>query len=453
MLKKVLILFLFFIFLGAAGAKDNAEIDKMEYMNIPFWEHFNDEILIKNLYAVYENNHNLKQAADKVNEAKRLVRISFSNELPHVGFDGYAGYIFNSSDELFGNVVIPDYNEARFLLPLTFNYEVDIWGKNRLKTKSQEKTLEIIKQEEKSVYIALTSAYCGIYYNLIKADKLIECQKELIETQTKLLDSIQKRYEIGTATINDVIASQKSLTYLKEEMENLLEKQELLQNRLSVITSDTSFQRPERKSFDKMNVHIQIPDTIDISLLDKRPDRVKAELNLEKYRINIKIAKRNFLPAFTIAGNLGFNFYNISSAHTFLSDIGILPDWDLFSGGRKLAILKLQKDKYDSAIQDYENTVLKSIQETNDSLYNLKSGQRKYEIANNRLLYDENELKLVNTRENIGMADNVDVLIRKENLLLSKKQEVSLKINEILALIQLYQALGGVDFYNLNETI
>ena len=101
-----------------------------EYMNMAFWHKFNDDILVDNLIKVYENNNDLKAAVLKVNEGNRIVKMSFANELPHVGFQGYVGRIFSSSDELFGEVKIPNYAETHYLLPLTMNYEIDIWGKN-----------------------------------------------------------------------------------------------------------------------------------------------------------------------------------------------------------------------------------------------------------------------------------------------------------------------------------
>ncbi len=458
MIKRICIFLLIFVCTTfntsfAQKSADDETFDKLVYVNIPFWEHFNDDILIENLYTVYKNNHDLKSAANKVDEAKRIMNISFSNELPHLNFNGYAGYIFNSSDELFGSVVIPNYNEAHFLLPLSLNYEVDIWGKNRLKTKARKKSFEMIQQEEKSVYIYITSAFANIYYNLIKADKLIDCQKEIIDLQTEYSELVKKQYQIGTASINDVIASEKSLTYMKEELQNLLEKQDLMQNQLNFILSDRTFSSIDRTDFDDLKVDIKIPQEIDVNLLDSRPDRVSAELQLEKSGIDVKIAKRDFLPSFTIAGNIGFNLYNLSSSHKFLSDIGVVPNWDIFAGGRKIAILKLQKSRYDTAIEEYEKTILKSIQETNDSLFSLKSNHNKSLIAKDRLSYDENELNLIILKEHAGMADKLDILEKKERLLLSKKQQISLKIDEIIGLIQLYQALGGVDFYDTSITL
>lgn len=447
-MKKILCLIIFLaIFCLPIYAKDKkVETDRVEYVNIPFWEKFNDDTLIDNMLKVYQNNHDLKIAMHKVNEAQRLVKMSFANELPHLAFNGDINHVFRSSDERFGNVVIPNYTETQFLFPLTLSYEVDIWGKNRLKTKSKEKQYEIMLQDEKSAYIALTSAFAGDYFNLIKIDELINLQKQLIETQKEVTVCYKTKYELGTATVNDVLAQEKALTFLKEDLNNLLEKQDILQNQMSVLLANNDFGEINRGTFEDLNFKIQIPEKINTNFLDNRPDFVKAELGLEKAGLDIRVAKREFLPNFTIVGNLGFNFYNLSQANSFLANIGVLPNMDIFAGGRKFQHLKFNKDEYKIAIEKYNKTMLVAMQETNDALYTLKSTDSKHAISQDRLNLSKKEIALAEEREKIGTADRLDLLKRKESLLATKKQEVSLKINSVIAMIGLYQALGGVDY-------
>ena len=269
--------------------------------------------------------------------------MSLANELPHMGFDGYVGRIFRSSDEVFGNITIPDYTETRFLLPLTLSYEIDIWGKNHLKTKSQKKRFEALKQDEKTAYIFITSAFATDYYNLIKAEELIKLQKELIKIQSDVVSATEKKYEAGTKTIYDVYQEQKTLTFLKEDLDNLLEKQDTLRNQMNVILANRTFDNIKKASFDMVNPEIVVPEKISSDILNSRPDRIKSELNLERIGIDVKVARRELLPKFNIVGNLGFNAYSISSSNKFLANIGIVPSWDIFAGGRKIQFLKLQK--------------------------------------------------------------------------------------------------------------
>ena len=444
-MKKLSILFLLICFtLCPVSAKINETAP--DYTNFEFWNKFNDEILIDNLTKVYENNNDLKAAVLKVNEAQRIVKMSFANELPHIGFEGYAGQIFNSSDEVFGNITIPDYTEAHFLLPITMNYEIDLWGTNRLKTKSKKKQLEMIRQDERAAYIFISSAFACDYYNLIRTDKLIEFQNELIALQKEIISAYKKRYEFGTASIDAIDAAEKNLTFMEEDLEKFLEKQDLLKNQLSVILSDRSFENVNRTRFDELNINFAIPDKINIDILDKRPDRIKSELDLEKIGIDVKLAKRDFLPKFIITGDIGFNMYSLSSAHKFLADIGVVPMWDIFMGGRKFQMLKMKKDTYDIAVEHYEKTILKAIQETNDALYSLKTSANINSIASDRLKTDEKQLLYTQIREEAGTADGLDLMLYREKLLITRKQAVSSEINKIISAINLYQALGGVDF-------
>ena len=447
-MKKFIYTLALILMLCSPGYAKNADNYLIGYLNLPFWQNFNDDVLIKNLTTVYQNNNDLKASSLKVQEAQRLVKISLANQLPYVGFDGYIGRIFHSSDEVFGKLTIPDYTETRFLLPLSYNYEIDIYGKNFLRTKAQKKRYEMIKQEEKSAYIYLTSAFATDYYNLIKADKLIALQKDLISTQKQVIDAVEKKYEYGTANINDLIQEKKALTNYKEELDNLLEKQDVLKNQISVLLSDRSFAQIDRTSYDNIKAKIFVPETIQTDVILKRPDCVKSELNLEKIGIDVRVAKRELLPSFNIVGTLGFNAYNLSSSDKFLANLALAPTWDLFTGGRKIQMLKLQKDEYEIAIQNYDKTILRSIQETNDALYTLKSTAKRHSIVEERLNLSEQDLMLEHQKAQVGVSDLLGVLYKKEVELIIQKQEASLKINEIIAMINLYQALGGVDFFS-----
>jgi len=442
-MKKLIIILLLVIFTGIPAMAEDSNI---HYLNISFWENFNDDILIKNILTAYENNNDLKAAVLRVKEAQRLVKMSFADELPHVGFEGYAGHIFNSSDEIFGSIKIPDYTESHFRFPLTMNYEVDIWGQNRLRTRGKKKQFEMIKQDERAAYIYITSALAADYFNLIRFDKLIDYQNQLIGLQKKVISSYEIRYKFGTATITEIDIEKKNLTFMEEDLHKLLEHRDVLKNQISVLLADRSFGEINRNTFENLNVNFLTPESIDVEMLNDRPDRIKSELDLEKKGIDVKIAKRDLLPKFIITGNLGFNMYNISSPHKFLADIGVVPVWELFTGGRKIQVLKLKKDVYDMAVQNYEKTILTSIQETNDALYSLKTADSIKSATNDRLKTDMKELNHVKIKQDAGVADNLDILMQKERLIVSQKQTVSSEINRLISAINLYQALGGKDF-------
>lgn len=432
----------------------NPEVNTFEYINIPFWNKYNDEILIGHLETLYKNNFDIKIAAHQIEESDKIVKLALSNELPHIALDGYVGRTLTSSDEMFGDIKIPDYSQYHYLLPLTLNYEADIWGKNRLRTKSMKKQFEMQREDERSIYISLTSNFAINYYNLIKTDKLIELQEKLIESQEQLCKYMEKRFINGLATQNDILSEQKKLTFYLEEKNNLEEKRDVLINQLNVFLGDRSFEEIQRLDYDCINTKIKTPDEIDISIIEKRPDVIKSKLKLEKAGYDIRISKKNILPSFIISGTLGYNAYQLGhlfGSNTNMAAIGVIPYLDIFDGGRKINTMKLMKSRYNRYFEEYNKNILTSMQEINDTLYSNKNANKNYEISKRRTDIEEKDFKLVKRKETIGTVNITDALKKEQELYITEQYNVSSKINTIITSINLYKAAGGNDVFKTED--
>ncbi len=81
----------------------------------------------------------------------------------------------------------------------------------------------------------------------------------------------------------------------------------------------------------------------------------------------------------------------------------------------------------------------------------MKTAENIKTVVDDRLNKDEKEMKYTIIREDAGTADNLDIMFQKQKLIISKMQTVSAKINEIISAINLYQALGGVDFTEIEN--
>lgn len=463
-MKKILAaLITLFVFFSTSQYSQAREKDKaqqnhrIEYMNLSWWEKYQDPILSTYLEKLYENNHDLKIATLKVKESEKIVKLSFSQELPQLSIDAKGMRTFKSSDQYMGTLMIPDFKQSNFVLPLTMTYEIDIWGENRLKTKGIEQSLEMIRQDERASYISLSSAFAANYFNLIQTDKLLCIQKELIENQEKIVSMTEKKYNNGLCSINELLDEQKALTILKEEENSLKERQSVLINQLKTFLADKSENIDiERNDFEKVKAPEQIPVNIKTEILENRPDYIRAEHNIKRAGYNVKVAKRDFLPKFLIFGQVGFNAYQwskIFSSPSQLANIGVMPSVDLFTGMRKINYLKLKKFEYDESFQHYEKTILTSIQEINDSLVSVKTAKRNLEESSNRLSLEEKKHSLVEKKVQIGAASNLNILYSKQQELMTEKSEVSNKINYIISTINLYKATGGKDLTKIEPEL
>ena len=176
-LKILLTLFILLCTVSLADAKTKSNSNenyRLEYLNLDWWQKYNDPVLTDYISTAFKNNQDLKIATLNVKQSEQVVKQAFASQLPQLGFQGDVFRDFSSADIKFGDVVIKDYSQSNFFLPLTMSYEVDIWGENYLKTKSFKKQLEMVKQNERASYISLTSAVASEYLNLVKLDKLIK---------------------------------------------------------------------------------------------------------------------------------------------------------------------------------------------------------------------------------------------------------------------------------------
>ena len=443
-MKKIFILAVLLITTLSSNAQN------FDYMNIEWWRNFQDDNLVNNLKVVYENNYDLKNAALKVEENKKLVKMQFASELPQLGFAGDLNRDFRAPRQQFGNMKIPNYSQYNYRLPLTMVYEIDIWGTNRLKTKSIKEQLEISKQAERAAYISLTSDFAVDYFNLIKADKMLEIQNELIEAQEKIVSMISEKYKTGLCSITELLAEEKLLSSMKEERNLHKLTRDVLEESLRVyLVNSGEIARNNYKDVVLLN---NIPLEFSTNVVTNRPDFKQEEANLRLIGFDVQIAKREFLPKFMIAGQAGLNAYHLGDLFNSTSQFfnaGILPSMDLFSGGRKMAFLKLQKFRYQEAANSYQKTILDGVKEVNSGLFEYKVSKQNYEESLERLKTQARIYDLAKDKNEIGASAKIDVLYAKEAYLMLEKEEVSNKINSIISTIGLYQAAGGVNLLNV----
>lgn len=431
-----------------AKTKNIQDNNDLQYMNLTWWQKFNDQKLNNYLMTIYKNNPDLKIATIKNKQSQQVMKQAFANQLPQLYFNGTMQREFTGSTQRFGDVVIPDYNQAHYILPLTMSYEVDLWGENYLKTKSLKKQIEMTTQDERASYISISSNFASNYYTLVGIDKLIQNQKDLLEIEQNIVNLEEQKYNSGLCPIAEVLSEKQSLTQMQERLNSLEERQDIVVNQLITQLGDRMLTKIDRSNYDSISA-IPTPNEISTEYIGNRPDVQKAELYIQKTGIDIKVARRDFLPKFRVYGQIGFNSYDwcrMFAPHTFLSTAGVAPSLDLFTGGYKKAVLKYNKLEYEKALQIYEKAILTSIQELNDAMMSIKTANSNYEKSKERFNLEKEKLDLSNNQYKIGGRAKLDNMKDQQNILIVEEDMVTNNINRVISTINLYKATGGKDF-------
>lgn len=459
-LKILLTLFILLCTVSLADAKtknNSNENYRLEYLNLDWWQKYNDPVLTDYISTAFKNNQDLKIATLNVKQSEQVVKMAFAGQLPQVGFQGDVFRDFRSANVKLGDVIVKDYSQSNFFLPLTMSYEVDIWGENYLKTKSFKKQLEMVKQNERASYISLTSAVASEYFNLVKLDKLIKNQQELVKLQTEIVRLEDLKYKNGLCPITELMDEKQLLTQLQEELNVYIDKRIIVGRELGVLTGEREkdLSLMPRSDYSIITL-LPLPDSINAEVIQYRPDFMKAEEYIQKIGIDVKVAKRDFLPKFILYGQAGFSAYNLTNIfgnHTFKSLVGFMPSIDLFTGGAKMARLRYNKLELEKAQQIYEKTILSSIQEVNNSLGGALTRELNYNESVKRYNLENDKFNLAQKKFDIGAKSNLEMMKDKEKLLVAEKDKVNSQVNYLISTLNIYKAVGGNDFTTINEKL
>ena len=439
----VIIFTLFSVFMPlnaiAAKQKMNSSETVVAYINIDWWKEFDDEILLEYIIKAIQCNQDLKIASLKVIDSTENKNIKRANEMPYFGAAAvpalYKLPALTNSDGLLS-------------LPIYANYELDLFGKNRDKTKSMDKLIEIARQNERAAYISVISAVGSTYYNIVKLDKLINLQEEIIKDRQQIYDLMKLSNDEGFISTADTVSANKALIRANAEIIELKKSRERLLNMLAVLIGDSPENSKDykRAAFDDLKMNKSIPDYVSSSVIESRPDYISAEKTLEKTGLDIRAAKKEFLPSFNIIGLLSFNTTEFFSSMNWTNSVGILGGGallSLFSGGRKIANLKMQKNKYTQALENYKKTNLTAIQEVNDALCDLKLDNEKYLKTVESYENEKLDFYYANLKYDEGIISNLDLLQKKEALIVTEKMTVQDKIEYFINQIGLYKTAAG----------
>ena len=412
---------------------------KLAYVNLDYWERFNDDLLNSYIQKAVLNNYDLKMATLATEEYYQQVKLQFANELPMAGIGFAPNYV------KMPNVSSGDW---MFAMPALVNYEFDIFLKNHDKTKSAKKNYEASKLDERAAYISVASAVGTTYFNIIKLDKMIELQEEIVTDRQVIYDLMLVRNREGLTSTADTLNANKSLVNGKTELLELKKQREQLLHQFAVLIGESpeNAAKIERASIDEVIYNHTIPDSISTEVIVQRPDYLKAEKMVEKAGLDVRIAKKEFLPTINLSGLALFNttsFGSLFSTKGMLYALGggaLLP---LFTGGSRVAALRLRKNTYERILQNYYKTNLTAMQEINDSLVAARLDKEKMEQTLKQANLERADYKYNEMKYDQGTISKLDLIQFKENLLTIDKLVAQQKVECMVDYISLYKATGS----------
>ena len=436
MIKKILLLSSLLFFAQTCFAMDINEL------NIEFFNRFNDENLNSYIQQALNNNHDLKKAEHVVEQYRQQVKYSLGKELP--SFSVGANYLGIKVPEL-DNFQLKD---NAFILPFMANYEADLLLKNRDKTRAVKKSYEAAKSDEKAIYLALLSDVATVYTNILQYDDLIEKQAEVLKNQEEILERSNKKFERGIISTTELNNAKKNVETAESSLEKLKKERETAMMQLAVLTGNSSSNIAEMKfgTLENFEYSGEIPEEISSEVIFARPDVKASEAKLEKAKIDVRVARKEFFPRFNIVGIWAFNTIAPGTFFSWESSLAAIlagATQDIFKGGMKVANLKIQKAKYEELFEDFNQTNLEAVKEVNTALCIIKHDKQIEENTKNELKLETEILGNAQRKISQGVISEPEYLAEENRLIGTQTDYAQAKTQRIVNYFTLYKAVGG----------
>ena len=181
-------------------------------------------------------------------------------------------------------------------------------------------------------------------------------------------------------------------------------------------------------------------------LLTQRPDIRRQELQLASATANIGNARAQFFPSIQLTGQGGYQSSSLASLFqphaAFFSLVGSLTQ-PIFEGGRLLGNFELTKARQDELLQIYRKTVVSAFADVDTALTSVRETTIRLRLQRDVVASSLRAFQLAEQQLRAGTADIVTVLNTQTTLFQAEDLLWQAQLARLLAIVSLYQALGG----------
>lgn len=402
---------------------------------MPWRDLFTDPYLQRLIEEGLQSNTNLQTALLRIDEAKASLSAAKLAYLPSLGLS--ANGAITSVD---GNKAAKTYE-----IPLSLNWEIDLFGKLRNARKEQQMKLLESQAYADLVKSELIASIANGYYALIMLDNQIDISSQTIEVWQEQVRTMGLQFKIGDIRENALNQARANLEGLRAAHNNLVRQQKEAENSLCTLLGVTPYSIP-RSSLDEQHMPEEISVGIPLQLLSCRPDVIQAEMVLASAYYATNQSRAAFYPSLTIGGSAGWT-NSLGQAVTnpggwILSALGSLTQ-PIFQRGKLISNLRISKDEEQIAMLNYKQALLDAGREVNDALYAIESYGKDYSFHESQCKALENTVKSNEVLFRTNNATYLELLTSRQSLLSSRLNLTADKVNQLQSVVNLYKALGG----------
>lgn len=406
-----------------------------------WWMVFQDQNLQPLIHTALAQNYDVRIAATHVLEAQAALGITRADQLPTA-----AAGIAASTERLPKTAITPEFEASPIEVSVSGQWELDFWGKFRNATKAARANLLATEWARKAVISTVVSDVASAYFQLVELDAELEISKSTLASRRDSLRLVNIRAQGGTTSMMDVRQSEQLVYGAAASIPDLERRIEQQENLISILLGKNPSSVIRSRSLSLTVIAPTVPPGLPSALLIRRPDIQSAEDRLIAANAQIGVARAAYFPQITLTALGGFQsgaLTELFSGPAGLWSFGGQLLQPVFTGGRIRSTVRLTEAQQQETILVYQQTVQEAFREVSDSLTAYRKNQEF--TAQQQLLTAsaQDATRLANVRYSGGVTSYLEVLDSDTRYFNAQLSLAQAELSERLALVQLYQSLGG----------
>ncbi len=330
-------------------------------------------------------------------------------------------------------------------LPFDVSWEPDLWGKIRNTVREYQYAAQVSAADLENERLTEQADLAEYYFELRGQDALQALYKQTLDADQKSLDLTKSLYETGIDNDESVAEAEITLENAQEASTGVATNRAIYEHAIATLIGKpaSSFTMPVKPLTTQVPA---IPVGLPSQLLQRRPDVAAAERTVAEANALIGVETAAYYPTLSLTGSGGLESSAIStlfSVPALFWSAGASASETIFDAGLRRATVAQYRAQYNADAATYRQTVLTAFQQVEDYLSTLRVTSAQIQQEDTAVKSAQRYVDIATARYETGLDPYLDVLTAQTTLLSDQQQQVTLRVSEMTAAVELVQALGG----------
>ncbi len=430
-------------FLGRGDISQPPRLPEVGMADLPWWTVFADDTLHELVRTALTNNYDLRIAIKRIDEYQALAAQSRAQFYPQIG---YQGDLERSRNAFRGNASPSSGQTGNpLMLVAAATWELDLWGRIRRLNEAAQAQLLATTANRRGVMLTVVCNVAQAYFELLELDLELEIAKRTTRSFEESLDIFSRKLAGGVASRLETSRAEASVAQTAALIPDLERQIAIKENQINLLLGRNPGPVPRDTSLLQQDTPPEVPVGLPSELLRRRPDILAAEQNLRAANAQIGVAIAQCFPKIgltTLFGRVSSDLNSFNSDAMAWSIGGNLAG-PIFQGGALMAQIRQARALSAESSISYEQIVRTAFQDVANALVTRSKLQDVFAQQARCVRCYADAVAVSRDRYIAGKASYYEVLEAQQQLFPAENNLAQTQLNRLIAVIQLYKALGG----------